>query len=801
MNLRVWQWSIRRQVWALFGLFLLTGLSVLVLEEIDQYRSRQSLQALRDDALLELRRIKSISDAYGLDHVDTTFRVRNGQLDWAEGVAVLDAARRRIDDNWTALAASAQTPGEQALFAQIAQARVRADRAGDELRALLVARDPAALAAFADRELYPAIDPVTSKLKRLSDQQLVVAEQIVAANLSRGERTRLLRVGLSLLTLTVVGWIGHRILSNAYRGIESLVALSEGMRQRDYTTEPAYRPRGELGAVLDGFLRMRSEVLDYETRLRASEARAQEASRAKSAFLATMSHEIRTPMSGVTGMLEVLAQTRLDAEQRQALNVIQASAETLLRILGDILDFSRIEAGRLALAPEPVDLGRLLREVVAGFSGAASSKGLALEVAVDPALARAYQADPLRLRQVLGNFLSNAVKFTEHGRIEAAVERVGAAADRDADGDVVCFRVSDTGIGVSAEQQARIFEPFVQAEDDTTRRYGGTGLGLAICLRLAELMGGTLAMDSAPGCGTTLRLRLTLPRASAAGLVPEPVATATTPAFVARPAPSVAAAEAAQRLVLLVDDHPTNRLVIGRQLALAGFASEAVEDGAQGLARWRSGRYALVLTDVHMPGLDGYALARAIRTTEADEGRRRTPVVALTAAALQGEAERSLAAGMDDYLTKPVAIATLAACLQRWLPPAADAGDGDTAVATGAGLPGAAAAFDPAALAALSGGDAGEIRAVLCDFLASTTRDLDELERARAARDAVVLSRQAHRIKGAARLVGANALAAIAERLETAGRSGDWAALPALAAELAAATARLRSEIAARYPG
>ena len=529
-----------------------------------------------------------------------------------------------------------------------------------------------------------------------------------------------------------------------------------------------------------------------EAELRDSEARSNAANQAKSAFLAAMSHEIRTPMIGVTGMLEVLAHSRLDRDQRHALNVIQQSAQSLLQVVGDILDFSKIEAGRLDLVAVPTDLGRLLRGTVANFSGAASSKGLRLTVSIDPRVAPAHLADPMRLRQVVANCVSNAIKFTAKGGVEVALEWEGAGSDA---ADRLCFRVTDTGIGIDPARQERLFQPFTQAEDDTSRHYGGTGLGLAISRHLAELMGGRLALESTPGQGTTLRLHVELPLADPASVAPEASLPGGAPTLLARALPTVPEARADGTLVLLVDDHPTNRLVIGRQLALAGFASEAAADGSEGLAMWREGGYGLVLSDVHMPGLDGYALARAIRAVEARTGQARTPIVALTAAALKGEADRCLAAGMDDYLAKPVPVATLAECLQRWLPQAVpDPARGGAQVTV---LPqlGQSPLLDPTVLAALSGGDPAAGRQVLADFVATTDEDLAGLHAARDAGDAVATARQAHRIKGAARLVGAVELAACADALESAARAADWDAVLPLVADLSTAAERLRLSI------
>ena len=553
-----------------------------------------------------------------------------------------------------------------------------------------------------------------------------------------------------------------------------------------------------------------------QAQLRASEAQAQEASRAKSGFLAAMSHEIRTPMNGVVGMIEVLAHTPLDPEQRRVVNIVQQSSHSLLQIIGDILDFSKIEAGRMELAPAPVRLPALLRSTMGNYIGAASSKGLVLDCEVDPRLAPAHLADPLRWRQILGNLLANAIKFTDAGHVDIALEWEADHDDGAFGSQTVCLRITDTGIGVSAEQQARLFQPFSQASGVTQQAYGGTGLGLAICRRLAELMGGELIMESAPGQGTTMRLRVTLPRADEAQVPVEAAVASIEPPFTPRPLPSLAQAEQERSLVLVVDDHPTNRLVIARQLALAGYACETANDGEQGLQAWRSGRYGGVLTDVHMPRRDGYQLAQAIRAEEARGNLPRTPVIALTANAMKGEAERCLAAGMDDFLVKPTPVAVLSACLQRWLPHTAVAStaarssaesDGASAVdakaapAPSVEVSSAQASLPPmpvldrAVLSLLVGGDAEQARAVLQDFLDTTQQDLLELEAARAASDVQAIVRQAHRIKGAAKLVGATQLAHCAAELERAGAQEGWAVMPPLIDAVGEAARRLRGYV------
>jgi two-component system sensor histidine kinase EvgS len=551
-----------------------------------------------------------------------------------------------------------------------------------------------------------------------------------------------------------------------------------------------------------------TEIKQLEGELRESEQRARDASRAKSAFLAAMSHEIRTPIIGVTGMVEVLGHTRLDDDQRRALNIIQHSAQSLLQIIGDILDFSKIEAGKLDLNPVSTSLRKLVATTAYNFLGSASSKGLNLTFEVDDGLARAHLADPVRLRQILGNFLSNALKFTEQGSVTLRARRLPERAGDppSTSRERVEFSVADTGIGVSEDAQRRLFQPFTQAESSTTRRYGGTGLGLTICRRLAELMGGEVTMRSTPGVGTTMILDVELalgdPDAIEGGETLEPLEQAT---FVPRRLPGRDEAERERSLILLVDDHPTNRLVIARQLGLAGFVCDTAEDGEQGLERWRSGRYALVLSDIHMPKMDGYQMTQAMRADEQTRALPRTPIVALTAAAMKGDAERSLGAGMDDYLIKPVTIPVLLERLHRWLPhlqrgdaPPPQAGTGVAA----APLPQLQQPppLDLDVLAAIAGGDADAERELMADYLGTTLRDVEQVRRALDAGDAPTVARESHKIKGAALLVGTRELAAAAEALESAARAQRLAAMQALSPDLFTAWERLRLYCAQRYP-
>ena len=759
--------SIRQQLLSLFGLMLATGATVLVLDTLSQQATVATMQGVRDDSLAGIKYVKGISDAYGLEVVDTTFRVRNHLMGWDQGVEVVDRAMQRVLDQWDALSRTRLTPEQASLFAEIARHRETADRAAAKLRAILVGRDLTALGRFADTELYPAIDPVTTRLAFLSDLKMVTANENLAADVARAWRVNWWRVGLSVVTLLVVLVVGRQILRHIYRGVEKLVRLANATQRGDYEAPVGRLPRGELGVVAEAFLNMRDALAHKEVELRESEAHAQDANRAKSAFLAAMSHEIRTPMIGVTGMLELLSHTELDAGQRHCVTVIETSAQALLQIIGDILDFSKIEAGRLDLAPEPTDLRRLVEATVNNFLGVASSRGLNLTLTVDPNVAPAHRVDPLRVRQILSNLVSNALKFTHKGGVAIELELLM----QDDETQTLALRVQDTGIGIDQAHQDRLFAPFAQADAGTARAYGGTGLGLAICLRLARLLGGDLGLRSQLGEGTTVTLVLPLPKVSADTIARRRDGGAAE--FALRAAPTVAEAERERSLILVVDDHPTNREVVARQLERAGYASIGAADGADALELWKTQRFALMLADVHMPRMDGYALAAAVRVHEQREGLARTPIVALTANVTKGEAERCVAAGMDDFLGKPVGIAQLARKMRQWLPhvvfPARVAALPAAPVATTA----EAAPVDLAALRDIAGGDDAVVASLVRDFVESTARDVAAIAQAHADGDADALARNAHRIKGAARLVGATALADAADALERRSRGGE----------------------------
>ncbi len=371
---------------------------------------------------------------------------------------------------------------------------------------------------------------------------------------------------------------------------------------------------------------------------------AEAAARAKAEFLATMSHEIRTPMNGVIGMTSLLRDTALTAEQRDMVDTIRTSGETLLGLLNDILDYSKIEAGRMQVAREPVDLRRACRDIVALFAGTASARELSLSVDEMPASCWAL-GDAGRIRQILSNLVSNGLKFTDQG---------GVSIRADAHDGRWQISVADTGCGIPAERLGELFQRFAQVDGSFARRHGGTGLGLAISRRLAQAMGGDIAVRSEPGRGSTFVLAIPACAAPEGDALP---GTAT----------HAPAKLPAGTRVLLAEDNPINARVAQAMLARLGAEVDTAGNGTEALAAWEVGRYDLVLMDCQMPEMDGLEATRAIRAREAAGGRPRTIILALTANAFAEDRASCLAAGMDDLVAKPVTRDALAAACRKAL--------------------------------------------------------------------------------------------------------------------------------------
>ncbi|MFE8031885.1 diguanylate cyclase [Thiohalocapsa marina] len=413
--------------------------------------------------------------------------------------------------------------------------------------------------------------------------------------------------------------------------------------------------------------RVAARTAELETARRAAEA----ASADKSQFLANMSHEIRTPMNAVLGFLDILLDSRLDAEQSGYVRKIRQAADALLRILNDILDLTKLDAGAVALEQRPFLPETLLRQSIDLFSVSAHAKGLALGIAPVPILSQAFRGDPLRLGQVLNNLVGNAIKFTEHGSIRLSVQALG----RDGERQRLRFEVQDSGIGLTPEQAARLFQPFSQADETTTRRFGGTGLGLAISKQLVELMGGEIGVDAVAGEGSTFWFCLALEPASPAETADLGAAAPVKAASAYRRTAPIRDAE-----LLLVEDNLTNQAVALAMLGKLGLRPTVANNGQEALEQLKQRRFDLVLMDLHMPVMDGLTATAAIRA--ADWGRD-IPIIAMTAAAFESDRDKVLAAGMNDHIAKPVDPQQLAAVLLRWLPAASESAAAQAALTAG----------------------------------------------------------------------------------------------------------------------
>ena len=790
---------------------------------------------------------------------------------------------------------------------------------------------------------------------RIAGTTLVVTRQIVKDGITLG--TVYLRVGYNLAGI-IAGAVGVAVLVGLFatgialvliRRMEKLVTAPiaavasiarEVVEQQDYSRRVAKTTDDEVGELVDSFNDMLAEVerraealqasyrdvrreaeerqlaqqevmrlnssLEHRVHertsdlqranreLTAAKAAADQANGAKSSFLATMSHEIRTPMNGVIGMIDVLQQTNLKGHQVEMLDLIRESAFSLLTVIEDILDFSKIESGRLELEQSPFSLREMTENACGMLANVALKKAVYLTVFIDPAIPATVIGDALRLRQVLVNLVSNAIKFSsgreQPGRVAVRVRLAGHSTDTHV---AVDLDVIDNGIGIDEPTRARLFTAFSQADTSTTRRFGGTGLGLAISRRLVDLMDGTLELQSKPGHGSTFSVHLSLQRAQreataqpapelaglrcvviggeladdrvayladegaqthqaadvaqacslmgamqpgpwiavldttdpavndeslrelkrrapeyglrivAIGRGPRPKSPARNTdivfvdgnvltrrrlcrainlaagrALVPAPAPvgqrpgeldvpSREDARLAGRLILVAEDDGTNQKVILRQLALLGFAADVASDGRQALELWRSGDYGLVLTDLHMPSMDGYELTAAIRAQE--RAGQHVPIAALTATALKGESERCRAAGMDKYLTKPLQLADLRTALDELFqplprpvePPRGAAPDGSTTVAVDVGV-----------LEGLVGNDPAVIFDLLQGFQDNAGRTAELLKAACSVGDMATTIEQAHRLKSSARTIGALVLGALCEEIETAGKAG-----------------------------
>jgi len=418
--------------------------------------------------------------------------------------------------------------------------------------------------------------------------------------------------------------------------------------------------RDEQGAPC----RMVGSITDIDERKRAEEAlleakeAAEAAMRVRSHFLAMMSHEIRTPMNAVIGMTSLLVETDLSDDQRETVEIIRSSGEALLTIINDILDFSKIEAERIELEEQAFGLRPCVKEAVDLLATKAHEKGVELVYHIEPSVPVQVVSDRTRLRQILVNLISNAVKFTDQGRIDLRVRLLSSTAPED---PAVCrlqFSVHDTGIGIDPDQVEQLFKPFVQADPTTTRRYGGTGLGLSICQRLCVLLGGEIWVESEPGVGSTFHFTVMARQAAESD-------GARLAGRVSQEVPGDGAAEAVSLRILLAEDNVVNQKVILRMLKRLGYEADVVSDGGAAVETLRSRPYDLVLMDVQMPEVDGLEATRRVRTTLPEA--HQPYIIAVTANAMSGDRERCLEVGMDAYVSKPIKLDDLQAALKRYL--------------------------------------------------------------------------------------------------------------------------------------